>query len=269
MLSHCTQGNKCWKDANRTGVALIAHSSLYWQITCPLQFNIPIIELTQLPALQPHYLRFCPLPPSVNFFHIPLPTFHCLLEQKKGTSNKSTSLFVIPPQRVKDSSVGEDADEPVLHSDIVEERLFGVHNERVRDPEQLHEPPVEAQALVALKHQALVRPALTEEYGGGVVLQDLGSKVTTDLMDCFNKYVNNLLTNKWGVLQAKLLLCACISLVSLWRFLHCWVLMYGIWSLSPSVPEATVIPYRDWSQQVCSAFQDTEHILLMGRYIAT
>lgn len=78
----------------------------------------------------------------------------------------------LPPQRVEDGPVGEDAYQPVLHGDVVEEGLLGVDDEGVGDPEQLHKPPVQAQALVALEHQALVRPALAEEYGGGVVLRD-------------------------------------------------------------------------------------------------
>lgn len=53
----------------------------------------------------------------------------------------------------------------------MQERLFRVDDERVRDPEQLHQPPVQAQALVPLKDETLVGPALAEEYGGGVVLQ--------------------------------------------------------------------------------------------------
>lgn len=53
----------------------------------------------------------------------------------------------------------------------MQERLFGVDDERVGDPEQLHQPPVQAQALVALEDETLVGPALTEEDGGGVVLQ--------------------------------------------------------------------------------------------------
>lgn len=76
-----------------------------------------------------------------------------------------------PPQRVKDGPVWKDADQPVLHGDVMQERLFGVDDERVGDPEQLHQPPVQAQALVPLKDQTLIGPALTEEYGGGVVLQ--------------------------------------------------------------------------------------------------
>lgn len=53
----------------------------------------------------------------------------------------------------------------------MQEGLFGVDDEGVRDPEQLHQPPVQAQALVPLEDEALVGPALPEEYGGGVVLQ--------------------------------------------------------------------------------------------------
>lgn len=94
-----------------------------------------------------------------------------MLERKKQTAtNKPTILFVIPPQRVENGPVGEDADQSVLHSDVVEEGLLGVHDEGVGNPEELHKSPVKTQALVAFKHQALVRPALAEENGGGVVL---------------------------------------------------------------------------------------------------
>lgn len=85
--------------------------------------------------------------------------------------NRPTSALIVPPQRVQHRPVGEDADQPVLHSDVMEERLLGVDDERVRDPEQLHQPAVQAQALVSLEHQALVCPALPQEYCGGVVLQ--------------------------------------------------------------------------------------------------
>lgn len=105
-------------------------------------------------------------------------------------------MFVIPPQCVEDGPVGEDTDQPVLHGDVMEEGLLGVDDKGVGDPEQLHQPSVKAQALVALEHQTLVRPALTEEYGGGVVLQDLDSEVITQQMDRLNKHVNNMLTNK-------------------------------------------------------------------------
>lgn len=96
-------------------------------------------------------------------------------------------MFVFLPQCIEDGPVGEDADQSVLHSDVMEERLLGVDNKGVRDPEKLHKSPVQAQALVSLKHQPLVRPPLTKEYGGGVVLQVRGSKVKTELIDYFKK----------------------------------------------------------------------------------
>lgn len=92
-------------------------------------------------------------------------------------------MFLIPPQCIKNSPIREDANQPILHSDVMEERLLGVDDEGVRDPQQLHQPPVQAQALVSLKHQTLVRPALTKEDGGGVVLQVWCSKVTAKLRD--------------------------------------------------------------------------------------
>lgn len=53
----------------------------------------------------------------------------------------------------------------------MEEGLLGVNDKGVRNPEQLDQPPVQAQALVSFEDEALVRPALTEEYGGRVVLR--------------------------------------------------------------------------------------------------
>lgn len=53
----------------------------------------------------------------------------------------------------------------------MQEGLLGVNDEGVRDPEQLHQSPIQAQALVSFKHEPLVGPALAEEYGGRVVLQ--------------------------------------------------------------------------------------------------
>lgn len=53
----------------------------------------------------------------------------------------------------------------------MEEGLLGVNNKRVGDPEELNQPPVKAQALVAFKNQALISPSLAEKYGGRVVLQ--------------------------------------------------------------------------------------------------
>lgn len=66
-----------------------------------------------------------------------------------------------PPQSIEDSPVGEDADESVLNGDVMEEGLLGVNDEGVWYPQKLHQAPIQTQALVALKHQALVRPALT------------------------------------------------------------------------------------------------------------
>lgn len=59
----------------------------------------------------------------------------------------------------------------------MEKGLLGINNEGVWDPEQLHQSPIQAQALVSFEDKALVRPALTKEYGGCVVLQVRGAKV--------------------------------------------------------------------------------------------
>lgn len=72
----------------------------------------------------------------------------------------------------------------------MEKGLLGVNNKSVRNPEQLDQPPVQAQALVSFKNEALVRPALTEEYGGRVVLQVRGAKVRQEVMDYLHKQCN-------------------------------------------------------------------------------
>lgn len=74
------------------------------------------------------------------------------------------------PEGVQDCAVGEEADEPVSHGDLMEEGLLGLHNVRVRHPEELHEARVQGDTLVAFEHQPLVRPALSEVDGGRVVL---------------------------------------------------------------------------------------------------
>lgn len=74
------------------------------------------------------------------------------------------------PESVEDGAIGEEANEPVPHSDLVEEGLLGFHNVGVRHPEELHEACIQSEALVAFKNQPLVCPALSEVYGGRVVL---------------------------------------------------------------------------------------------------
>lgn len=72
----------------------------------------------------------------------------------------------------------------------MEEGLLGVNDKGVRNPEQLDQPPVQAQALVSFEDKALVRPALTEEYGGRVVLRVRGAKVRQERMDYLHKQCN-------------------------------------------------------------------------------
>lgn len=177
-LKSGAQHNICFTDPDRTYAALVAHSSLFCHSHAPvlIQSNTQVIELTKLPASQSHYLIFNPrLLPSANFLLHSLDYFSLSVKAENNKHNKPISvrsLFVTPPQRVKDSPVGEDADQPVLHGDVMEEGLLGVNNKRVWDPEELDQPPIKAQALVALKHQALISPSLAEEYGGRVVLQE-------------------------------------------------------------------------------------------------
>lgn len=75
------------------------------------------------------------------------------------------------PESIQDCAIGEEADEPVAHSDFMEEGLLGLHNVSVRHPEELHKARIQSEALVAFKYQPLVRPALSEVYGGCIVLR--------------------------------------------------------------------------------------------------
>lgn len=43
------------------------------------------------------------------------------------------------PESIQDCAIGEEADEPVSHSDFVEEGLLRFHNVSVWHPEELHE----------------------------------------------------------------------------------------------------------------------------------
>lgn len=53
----------------------------------------------------------------------------------------------------------------------MQEGALGVGDERVGDPEQRHQPPIHADALVAREDQPGVAPPLAEEDGGRVVLE--------------------------------------------------------------------------------------------------
>lgn len=75
------------------------------------------------------------------------------------------------PESIQDCAIGEEADEPVSHSDFMEEGLLGLHDVCIWHPEELHEACIQSKALVAFEHQPLVRPALSEVYGGCVVLR--------------------------------------------------------------------------------------------------
>lgn len=52
----------------------------------------------------------------------------------------------------------------------MEEGLLGLHDVSVWHPEELHQAGVQGDALVAFEHQPRVGPALSEVYGGCVVL---------------------------------------------------------------------------------------------------
>lgn len=82
------------------------------------------------------------------------------------------------PESIQDCTIGEEADEPVSHSDFMEEGLLGLHDVSVWHPEELHQAGVQGDALVAFEHQPPVGPALSEVYGGGVVLRGRGREWT-------------------------------------------------------------------------------------------
>lgn len=84
------------------------------------------------------------------------------------------------PESIQDRAIGEEADEPVSHSDVMEEGLLGLHNVSVWYPEELHEASIQSEALVAFKYQPLVCPALSEVYGGCVVLRGGNQVVEMD-----------------------------------------------------------------------------------------
>lgn len=74
------------------------------------------------------------------------------------------------PQGIQHSSVGEYPDQSVFDSDVMQEGFLGIHNECIRDPKELCQSPIQTQALIAIKTQAFICPALTKKDGGCVVL---------------------------------------------------------------------------------------------------
>lgn len=60
----------------------------------------------------------------------------------------------------------------------MEEGLLGLHDVSVWHPEELHQPGVQGDALIAFEHQPPVGPALSEVYGGCVVLRRRGREWT-------------------------------------------------------------------------------------------
>lgn len=77
------------------------------------------------------------------------------------------------PQGIQHSSVGKYPDQSVFDSDVMQEGFLGIHNECIRDPKEFHKSPIQTQALIAIKTQAFICPALTKKDGGCVILERL------------------------------------------------------------------------------------------------
>lgn len=78
--------------------------------------------------------------------------------------------LIASPESIQHSPIGEDSDQSVFHCDIMQERLLGIHNEGIRNPEQLHQTAIQTQAFIAFKYQPLICPALPQKDSGSVVL---------------------------------------------------------------------------------------------------
>lgn len=153
-------------------ISTIIYSTLTYSLsvwTCVLQFKVcsrskaaALLIFALIAHMLTYHIHVPDLNPKLQFLtehivyrkstrapviRLPVswPTFGAVMRKLKWPTN-------FPPQCVKDGSVWKDADQPVLHSDVMEERLLGVNDERVRDPEQLHQPPIQAQALISLKN---------------------------------------------------------------------------------------------------------------------
>lgn len=82
-----------------------------------------------------------------------------------------TTICALVPAAVQDDSVGLQADQLVLDSNIMKPSGFGIHDEGVRQPQLVHEAAVQSQRLVGVVvGQAVIVPALPQEYGHGVFL---------------------------------------------------------------------------------------------------
>lgn len=75
------------------------------------------------------------------------------------------------PEGIQDGPIREYPDQSVFDSDVVQEGFLGIHNECIGDPEELNQPPIQTQALIAIETQSFVCPALAEEDGSSVILK--------------------------------------------------------------------------------------------------
>lgn len=150
MLSPCTQSNICWRDPYIGGTGLM----VLWKTTahCFDRSRAPALLQSNSQVKKWHNSLLCNhiLSNSTHTSSLSQFLLHSLeyfslsvgAEKTNRTTNKLTILFVIPPQCIKNSPIGEDADKSVLHGDIMEEWLLGVHDKGVGDPEELHKPSV-------------------------------------------------------------------------------------------------------------------------------
>lgn len=114
-LSPCTLSNKCWKD---TIIALIAQSSVCWhhKLICSNNSIRDKPKRIWLPALKRHHYKFKAsssisqiLLWYLTHFSMSVGAVTKVLKQNKPELALFYVILFIPPQSIKDSPIGEDA----------------------------------------------------------------------------------------------------------------------------------------------------------------
>lgn len=65
------------------------------------------------------------------------------------------------PESVEHSAIAEDADQAVLHSDIMEEGTLRIRDERIGDPQQRNQPSIQTQTFISREYQSGILPSLS------------------------------------------------------------------------------------------------------------
>lgn len=84
--------------------------------------------------------------------------------------------FQSTPQTVQDMTIREHSQHNVVSGGVMDKRPLGMNKEHIRDPDFLHQAPIEGHALVsgAREGKSLILPVVPQIQGHGEVLREWG-----------------------------------------------------------------------------------------------